>query len=111
MSGEHPVLAVDGHHGLRPEEGDHRAQLLGVRVPGDVHRRDLLVEHLGAGLREPVDRVVHAELVPGHRPGGEDHGVAALDEDRRVVAVRDPRQRRHRLALAAGAEDHHLAGR
>ena len=31
---------------------EHRPQLLRARVPGHVHRRDLLVEHLGAELRE-----------------------------------------------------------
>ena len=49
--------------------------------------------------------------LPGNRLRRDDHGVASLDRDRRVVVVRDPRQRRHRLALAARAEDHHLAGR
>jgi hypothetical protein len=51
---------------------------------------------------------VHLELVAGYRLRGDDHRVAALDRDRRVVVVGDPRQRRHRLALAAGAEDQHL---
>ena len=41
-------------------EADDRAQLLRLAVPGDVHRRVVLVQHLGAHLREPVDRVVHA---------------------------------------------------
>ena len=90
---------------------EDRPQLLGVAVARDVHRCDLLVQDLGAGLRKPVDRVVHAELVSGHRLRGEDHSVAALDAHRRMVVVRDPRQRRHRLALAARAEDHRLVRR
>ena len=65
MSGEHPELSVHGHHGLRSDEAEHRTQLLGVAVAGHVHRSVLLVEHLGAGLRELVDRVVDAQLVPG----------------------------------------------
>jgi hypothetical protein len=76
-----------------------------------VHGSDLLVQHLGAGLGQPVDRVVHAELVPGHRLRGQDHGVASFDGDGRVVAVRDAGQRGHRLALAARAEDHRLVRR
>ena len=32
-------------------EADDRAQLLGASVPGDVHRRVVLVQHLGARLR------------------------------------------------------------
>ena len=67
---------------LRAEQREDRSQLLGVRVAGDVHGRVLLVQHLGAGLREPVDRVVDAQLVSGHRLGRDDHGVAALDVTR-----------------------------
>ena len=108
---EHPELAVDRHHGLRADEAEDRPDLLRVAVAGHVDGRDLLVQHLGAGLREPVDRVVDAELVPRHRLRGQDDRVAALDGDGRMVVVRDPRQRRHRLALAARAEDHRLVRR
>ena len=48
-----------------PDEREHRPQLLRVAVAGDVNRRVLLVQHLGADLCEPVDRVVDAQLVPG----------------------------------------------
>ena len=50
MRREHPELAVHRHHRLRPDEREHRPQLLRVAVAGDVHRRDLLVQHLGAGF-------------------------------------------------------------
>jgi hypothetical protein len=73
-----------------------------------VHGRDLLVEHLGAALREAVDRVVYPKLVPRHGLRRDDDGVAFLDGHGRVVVVRDPRQGGHRLALAPGAEDHRL---
>ena len=46
---------------------------------------------------------------PGTGARGHDHGVAALDANGRVVVVGDPRQRRERLALRAGAEDQLLA--
>ena len=111
VGGEHAVLAVDRHDGSRPHEREERAQLLGARVPRDVHRRDLLVEDLGAVLREPVDRVVDAELVPRDRLRRDDHRVTPLDRDVRVVAVGDARQRGHRLALATGAEDEDAVGR
>ena len=48
VRGQHPVLAVDRHHRLRPHEAEQRAQLLGARVAGDVHGGVLLVQHLGA---------------------------------------------------------------
>jgi hypothetical protein len=51
---------------------------------------------------------VDAQLVPGDRLRRDDHGVATLDRDRRVVVEGDARQRRERLALAAGAEHEHL---
>ena len=109
MRGEHPVLAVDRHHVARTEQREHRPQLLLTRVTGHVHGSDLLVQHLGPGACELVDRVVDAQLVAGHGLRGDDDGVAGLDGDRLVVAVRDPGQRRHRLTLAPGAEDEHAA--
>ena len=111
MGGEHPVLAVNRHHVPRPEEREHRPQLLLVRVPGDVHRGDLLVQHLRTRARELVDRVVDAKLVSRNRLGGDDDRVALCHLERRVVAVGDSGQRRQRLALAPGAEREHVAGR
>ena len=63
VRGEHPVLAVDRHHGARADEREQRSQLLAIAVAGDVDRRDLLMQHLGAGAGQAVDRVVHAQLV------------------------------------------------
>ena len=48
LRGEHAELAVDGHDVVRPEQREDRADLLGVPVAGDVHRGDLLVQHLRA---------------------------------------------------------------
>ena len=111
MRGEHPVLAVDRHQCFGSDECEQGAKLLGAGVTRHVHRGDLLVQHLGAETREAVDRVVHVELVPGHRFGGDDHRVTTLDLDVLVVAVGDPRECRHRLALAAGTEEHDAARR
>ena len=80
-------------------------------MPGNVHGGDLLVEHLRPALGQTVDRVVHAKLVPRHRLRGQDHRVAPVDPHGRMVVVRDSRQGRHRLALAARAENHRLARR
>ena len=67
VRGEHPELAVDRHHRLRPQEADQRAQLLGACVAGDVDVGVLLVEHLRPAARQPVDRVVDAQLVSRER--------------------------------------------
>src|SRR2546426_2047358 len=69
------------------------------------------MEHLRAGLRLLVDGVVHAELVPRHGFRGDDHGVAAFHVDGGMIVVRDARERRERLSLAAGAEDQLLVRR
>ena len=68
------------------------------------------MKDLGAQLRQLVDRIVDAQLVAGHWPRADDHGVPAIDVDGRVVVVGDPDERRQRLALRARAEDQHLAG-
>ena len=55
-----PWIGITAFGRIRREQ---RAQLLGARVARDVHVGVLLVQHLGAVLRQPVDRVVHAQLV------------------------------------------------
>ena len=76
----HPVLAVDRHHVPRPQEREHRAELLLAGVARDVHGGDLLVEHLRAGPSQLVDRVVDAELVPWDGLRGDDDGIARVTD-------------------------------
>ena len=94
----------------RPEQREHGPQLLLAGVAGDVHGRDLLVQHLGARARELVDRVVDAQLVPRNGLRRDHDRVAGLHRDGLVVSVGDPRERRHRLALAPRAQDEKLIG-
>ena len=52
VRGEHPELAVHRHDRLRAERAPSIVRSSSaLRVAGDVHGRDLLVEHLRAGLR------------------------------------------------------------
>src|SRR6266511_1903901 len=111
MRREHPELAVDRHHRLRPREREERPQLLGARVTRNVNRGVLLVEHLRTVARQAVDRVVHPEFVPWDGSRRDDDGVAALDADRGMVVVGDARERGQRLALRPRAEDQLLLGR
>ena len=50
-------------------------------------------------------------FVAGNGARGEDHAVAAVEGDLRMIVARDARQRGARLALAAGAQRQHLVGR
>ncbi len=70
----------------------------------DVHGLVVLVQHARAAAAERVHRVVHGELVPRHGLGRHDDRVALPDLHLAVVAVGHARERRHRLALRAGAE-------
>ena len=49
--------------------------------------------------------------LPGMVRDGKDHPVAARQRDVGMLVLGDARQRRARLALAAGAQRHHLVGR
>ena len=49
-------------------------------------------------------------LVAGDRLGGDDHRVALVEGDLRVVVEGHARERRERLALASGREDQELLG-
>ena len=49
--------------------------------------------------------------LPGMVRDGKDHAIAARQRDFRMLVLGDARQRRARLALAAGAQRQHLVGR
>ena len=104
-------VAVERHHVARLDEVQHQLDLLGVAVPGGVHGRVARGDHVAADVVEPVDRLVHRALVAGDRRGGEDDRVAAVQLHLAVVAVGHPPQRRQRLALGAGRDDHDRARR
>ena len=106
---QHPlVVAVDRHHVPRPREVDHHLDLLRVAVAGGVDRRVAGRHDLAADVVQPVDRLVDGALVAGDRRGAEDHRVARLELDLRVVAVGHAAQRRQRLALRPGGDDDDL---
>ena len=107
----HPELAVDRDEVLGLGQPEHQLELLLAGVPGDVGTLDRVVEDVGAGLEQVVDRARDVLLVAGDRAGADDHRVARLDLDEPVVAVRHPGQAGHRLALGAGRRDHELAVR
>jgi hypothetical protein len=69
-----------------------------------MHERVALVHDLGSEPGQAVDHLVDGVLVPRDQRAGEDDGVALLDVHEVVVALRDPAERRHRLALAAGRD-------
>ena len=79
--------------------------------PGDVGPLDRVVEDVGAGLEQVVDRPADVLLVAGDRAGADDDRVARLDLDEPVVAVGHPGEAGHRLALGAGRADDELVGR
>ena len=57
---------------------------------------------------EPVDHLADVGLVARDRVRAHDHDVAGADLDPPVLVGGHQRQRRHRLALGAGADDAHL---
>ena len=65
----------------------------------------------GVGAHQPVDDLVHGQLVAGHRARRVEDGVAGLDLDLVVLAAGDAAEGGHRLALAAGADQHLLVAR
>src|SRR5450755_1443276 len=104
------IFTMNRHEELRSNQAQHQLQLFLSAMTGDVHIRDALIEHLRALAEEAIDRAMHHLLVARYRRCREDHRVARLDTDLAMVLVRDTRQGRSWLALAAGTDDHHLLG-
>ncbi len=105
-----PDLAVHRHHVARADQVVDVEQLAGGSVAGDVHQCVALVHHLGAQPGQPVDHSVHRALVARDQRAGQDDGVAPGEGDHGMFAVGHPGQRRQRLALRPGGDDHHLFG-
>ena len=85
-----------------------RLELLLLGVAGGVHVLDAGVHDLGAEADQPVDHLGHVRLVARDRVRAHDHDVAGTHLEPAVLVRRHQGERRHRLALRAGADDAHL---
>ena len=106
-----PRLAVHRHDDLGRSPGVHAPQLIAPRMAGDVHQRFVVGEDIAAGAREVVLDAPDRLLVAGNGARGEDHDVALVERDLRMLLLGDARERRALLALAAGAQEDDVAPR
>ena len=102
-------LAVHRHDDLRPHPAVHLAQLVAARVTGDVHQRFVVGQDIAAVARQVVLDAPDRLLVARDGARGEDHDIALVERDLRVLLLGDARERGARLALAAGAQQHDVA--
>ena len=104
-------LAMHRDQQLRPHPGNHVAQFVAARMAGDMDEMGAVGDDLDALPDQAVDDAADRLLVAGNGARGKDHAVALVQRDLRMVVIGDARQRRARLALAAGAQRQHLVGR
>jgi hypothetical protein len=105
----HPlVVAVKRHQIARAQQVQHQLQLLCIAMARRVNRGVTCRDDIAADLVEAVDGLVDGSFVAGDRRRREDDGVALAQRNLRVVAVGHAPQRRERLALRAGRDDHDL---
>ena len=104
-----PALTVDRDEPARPHQREHQAQFLGGGVTARVHRVGGHVVDVGAGAIHGVDHPVDRRLVARDQRRRQHHGVALLELDPLVLALRHQRERAERLALASGADHDHAA--
>ena len=109
--GEHAVLAVHGHEVAGAHALDHLDQLVLAGVAGHVHARVAAVHDVAAAAEEVADQARDRALVAGDRARRHHDGVARSHRDVAVLVDADHGQRGERLALAAGHEEAHPAGR
>ena len=77
--GEVSELPVNGNEPPRPDEVQHELELLGCRMPGDVHGSNRHVKHVRTRPVEPIERAMDRRLVPGDDRRGQDDRVTALE--------------------------------
>ena len=111
MLAQHPILAVHGDKVTRLRQREHHLQLLLAGMTGDVQRRVAVIDDLRALLKQLVNDAADRDLVARNGRGRDDDAVAGVDRDLFVLGKRHTVQRRHRLTLAAGADDNGLAAR
>ncbi len=99
------------HADLRPHPLIHLAQLAAARVAGDMHQRVAVLDDLHAEVDQPVLDLEDRLLVAGDGARGKHHRVAGCQRHRFHLVARQLGQRRQRLALAAGADDHQVLAR
>ena len=107
---EHPVLAVDGHQVPRPHQAQQLEQVFAAAVAGDVNAGGARMHHVAAAAEQVADQPRDDALVAGDRARREHHGVARADGHVAVLVEADHRERRERLALAAGDEHERARG-
>ena len=86
------ILAVDGDEEPRPDRIEHLAQLVAVRMPGDVHVPDLGVEDARAMPVQVVDSLVDHPLVARDGPGRDHDPVVFAHVEKRMALRRKSRQ-------------------
>ena len=69
-----------------------------------MHERGAVGDHLDACAHECVDDLADRLFIAGNGARGKDDGVAGAQFRRRMLVPRHARERRARLALAAGGE-------
>src|SRR5262245_46740838 len=97
----------------RLDERRDNLEFLFTRVPAHMDWRLTSVGVIN--LRTPPVKVIHhpadSTLVSGNMPRGKNNRVTSLDLEILVVIQCEPRQRRHRLALAAAGHNADLLTR
>ena len=103
------VFAVERDEILRLRQRYHKLFFILAGVTGNVNLAVPLVNHLGAQAHKLVYHAPDALFVAGNRVCGNDYHITACDVYFAVIAHGHARQRRHRLALAAGGDHNGFA--
>ena len=92
-------FAMDGHQHFRLHPVVEPTQFLAAWMAGDVDQSVTLGDHFDTLVDQQVLDVDHFALVTGNGPGREDHAIAGIEVDHRVLAARDPSDGGARFAL------------
>ena len=104
-------LSVNGHKVEGLGQCHHQLQLLLAGVTRNVDAADGgIVDHTDSALAELVDNTSHKLFVAGNGAGRDDHDIVAVESDLGVISEGHTVESRHRLTLAAGADQHKLLG-
>src|SRR5262249_33904894 len=101
-----PRLAMHRNRHPRLYPGIHLFEFLPTRVPGDMHQGIGVGNELAAAIDQLVVDAANGALIAGDGARRENHQVAALQADMRMLTLGDARHRRPWLTLTARTQDH-----
>ena len=102
-----PIFPMHRHKVARLGQAQHHFQLLLAGVAVNMNRGHAVIQHLGPLPQQVVNSAAHQQFIPRNGRRRNHHRIPLHHRNLPVVLIGNPHQRRSRLPLTAGSQQHH----